>query len=119
MKLDTLPVLLINDLIQATEPDEKPVRARHSLVKVAPGADASTVEAAGLRLTAIRASIVAGADFGRVARSGSEEASAWQGGNLGYFPRGRRVPPFEAAAFALAPGAISHSRNRIERIEDD
>ena len=93
MKLDTLPVL----------------RARHTLVKVAPGADASTVEAAGLRLTAIRAPIIAGA----------EEASACEGGHLGYFPRGRRVPQFEAAAFALAPGAISHSHNRIERIDDD
>ena len=80
MKLDTWPVLLINDLIQAAGPDEKQVRARHILVKVAPGADASTVEAARLRLTAIRASIVAGADFGRVARSGSEEASASEGG---------------------------------------
>jgi parvulin-like peptidyl-prolyl isomerase len=29
------------------------------------------------------------------------------------------VPQFEAAAFALAPGAISHSHNRIERIDDD
>ncbi|QXH63870.1 peptidylprolyl isomerase [Pseudomonas azerbaijanorientalis] len=103
MKLDTLPVL----------------RARHTLVKIAPGADASTVEAAGLRLTAIRAPIVAGADFGHVARSGSEEASACEGGHLGYFPRGRRVPQFEAAAFALAPGAISHSHHRIERIDDD
>ncbi|MCY1395958.1 peptidylprolyl isomerase [compost metagenome] len=103
MKLDTLPVL----------------RARHTPVKVAPGADASTVEAAGLRLTAIRAPIVAGADFGHVALGGSEEASACEGGHLGYFPRGRRVPQFEAAAFALAPGAISHSHNRIERIDDD
>ena len=93
MKLDTLPVL----------------RARHTLVKVAPGADASTVEAVGLRLTSIWASIVAGA----------EEASACEGGHLGYFPRGRMVPQFEAAAFAPAPGAISHSHNRIERIDDD
>ena len=67
----------------------------------------------------IRAPIVTGADFGHVARGGSEEASACEGGHLGYFPRGRRVPQFEAAAFAPAPGAISHSHNRIERIDDD
>jgi parvulin-like peptidyl-prolyl isomerase len=29
------------------------------------------------------------------------------------------VPQFQAAAFALAPGAISHSHHRIERIDDD
>lgn len=115
---------VFDDLIQAAGPDEKQVRAyyeehrgelnrpeevraRHILLKVAPGADASTVEAARLRLMAIRASIVAGADFASVARSGSEDASASEGGDLGYFPRGRMLPEFEAAAFALAPGALS------------
>jgi len=42
-----------------------------------------------------------------VARTGSEDASASEGGDLGYFPRGRMLPAFEAAAFALAPGAVS------------
>jgi peptidyl-prolyl cis-trans isomerase C len=115
---------VFDDLIQAAGPDEKQVRAyyeehrgelnrpeevraRHILVKVAPGADASTVEAARLRLMAIRASIVAGADFASVARTGSEDASASEGGDLGYFLRGRMLPEFEAAAFALAPGGLS------------
>ena len=115
---------VFNDLTQAGEPDEKQVRAfyeehgdqmnrpeevraRHILVKVAPDADPSTVEAARLRLIAMRESIVAGADFASVARSGSEDASASEGGDLGYFPRGRMLPEFEAVAFALAPGAVS------------
>ncbi len=34
----------------------KPDTARHTLIKVAPGADASTVENAQLRLSAMRAS---------------------------------------------------------------
>lgn len=115
---------VFNDLIQTAGPDEKQVRAfyeehrdelnrpeevraRHILVKVAPGADASTVEAARLRLIEIRASIIAGADFASAARTGSEDTSASEGGDLGYFPRGRMLPEFEAAAFVLAPGAIS------------
>lgn len=115
---------VFNDLTQTGEPDEKQVRAfyeehraemnrpeavqvRHILVKVAPGADPSTVEAARLRLMGMRASIVAGADFASIALSGSEDASASEGGDLGYFPRGRMLPEFEAAAFALTPGAVS------------
>jgi peptidyl-prolyl cis-trans isomerase C len=115
---------VFNDLTRVGAPDEKEIRAfynehraqmnrpeevqaRHILIKLAPGADASTVEAARLRLADLRATIVAGADFATVARSDSEDASASNGGELGYFPRGRMLPEFEAAAFALRPGAIS------------
>lgn len=112
------------DLTQVGEPDEKQVRAffeehraemnrpeevqvRHILIKVPQGADASTVEAARLRLEGMRTRITQGADFASVAREGSEDASASEGGELGYFPRGRMLPEFEATAFALAPGAVS------------
>ena len=111
-------------LTQVDEPDEKQVRAfyqehraemsrpeeirvRHILVKVPQGADASTVEAARLRLQTLHTSVREGADFASVARTGSEDASASAGGDLGYFARGRMMPEFEAAAFALKPGAIS------------
>ncbi|VVN40924.1 Chaperone SurA [Pseudomonas fluorescens] len=112
------------DLLKVAEPDEKQVRAffeehraemsrpeqvqaRHILVKVPQGADAATVEAARLRLVEMRMKISHGADFADVARSGSEDASASAGGELGYFPRGRMMPEFEAAAFALAAGDVS------------
>jgi peptidyl-prolyl cis-trans isomerase C len=112
------------ELTRISEPDEKEVQAffqahraemnrpeqvqaRHILIKVPQGADASTVDAARLRLEAMRTSINAGADFASVARSDSEDASASDGGDLGYFPRGRMLPEFEAAAFALAPGSVS------------
>ncbi|WP_433766578.1 peptidylprolyl isomerase [Pseudomonas putida] len=105
-------------------PDEKEVRAffeehrgemnqpeqvqvRHILIKVPQGAEASTEAAARLRLETIRKKIGQGTDFASVARETSEDVSASQGGELGYFPRGRMMPEFEAAAFALAPGAIS------------
>lgn len=115
---------VFSELTRVDVPDEQQVRAffeehraemnrpeeiqvRHILVKVPQGAEASTVAAARLRLEAMRKKISDGADFASVARSDSEDASASQGGDLGYFPRGRMLPEFEAAAFALAPGAVS------------
>ena len=112
------------DLIQVDKPDEKEVRAfyeehradmsrpeeiqaRHILIKVSQGADAATVEAARLRLTEMRIKISQGEDFASIARAGSEDATASEGGDLGTFPRGRMMPEFEAAAFALAPGDVS------------
>ena len=112
------------ELTKVAGPDEKQVRAfyeehraemgqpeqvqaRHILIKVPQGADASTVETARLRLEEMRVKIRSGEDFASVARAGSEDASASEGGELGYFPRGRMVPEFEKAAFALAPGAVS------------
>lgn len=112
------------ELTQVSEPDEKQVRAffeehraemsqpeqiraRHILIKVPQGADAAAVEAARLRLMEMQVKISQGEDFASVARAGSEDASASEGGDLGYFPRGRLLPEFEAAAFALAPGEVS------------
>ncbi|MGE8186776.1 foldase protein PrsA [Pseudomonas sp. NPDC086278] len=112
------------ELTRVNEPDEQQVRAffeehreemrqpeqiqaRHILVKVPQGADAATVEAARLRLEEMRVKISQGEDFASVARAGSEDATASEGGDLGYFPRGRMMPEFDAAAFALAPGVVS------------
>lgn len=112
------------DLVRVAEPDEQQVRAffeehraemsrpeqiqaRHILIKVPQGADAATVEAARLRLEEIRVKVTQGEDFASVARTGSEDATATVGGDLGYFPRGRMMPAFDAAAFALAPGEVS------------
>lgn len=112
------------ELTKVAEPDEQAVRAffdehrsemsqpetvqaRHILVKVAQGADAATEEAARLRLVEMQGKIAQGADFASVARTGSEDASASEGGELGYFSRGRMYPAFEAAAFALKSGELS------------
>ena len=56
----------------------------------------------------LRQEIEAGEDFAEVAAVVSDdEGSAAQGGDLGFFGRGRMVAPFEEAAFALAPGELS------------
>lgn len=49
----------------------------------------------------------AGEDFSALARQFSEDGSAPQGGDLGFFGRGQMVQPFEDAVFSLQKGGIS------------
>jgi peptidyl-prolyl cis-trans isomerase D len=88
---------------------EKPeqVHARHILFKVAPDATPEAKAAVRQRAEAELAKVKAGEDFATLAQTDSEDSSAAQGGDLGSFPRGRMVRPFEDAAFALASGQIS------------
>ena len=79
------------------------VRASHILLRV-DGDD----EAVAARAAELAAEARAGADFAELARQHSEdETNAENGGDLGPFGRGRMVPEFENAAFALAAGEIS------------
>lgn len=84
------------------------VRARHILIRVGEKADDATRTEARERLAGIREKAVAGADFAELARSHSDDPGSQQeGGDLGFFARGRMVKPFEEAAFALAVDEIS------------
>ncbi|MDH0093298.1 peptidylprolyl isomerase [Achromobacter mucicolens] len=80
-------------------------RARHILIKT------STVmsdELARQRLEQVRQRLVNGAaTFEEMARQYSQDATAPQGGELGWLNPGETVPPFEAAMNALQPGEIS------------
>ncbi|MSS70611.1 MAG: hypothetical protein EXS64_03885 [Candidatus Latescibacteria bacterium] len=50
----------------------------------------------------------AGEDFARLAQEHSDDpGSATNGGDLGFFGKGRMVPAFEQAAFSLQPGQVS------------
>lgn len=83
---------------------EEQVRARHILLRT--GGDRS-VEEARDQIEAIRRRIEGGEDFAAVAREVSEDpGSAAQGGDLGYFGRGRMTPEFEQAAFGAKVGEL-------------
>ncbi len=56
---------------------------------------------------AIKAQLDKGADFAKLAKDKSKCPSASRGGDLGYFGKGKMVPEFEKAAFALKVGQIS------------
>lgn len=52
--------------------------------------------------------LMAGADFAEMAANNSDDTTtAQRGGELGWFGRGRMVPPFEEAAFNTPVGSIS------------
>lgn len=84
------------------------VQARHILIRPTGGTAADTA-AAVTQIEALRARVLAGEDFGALAREFSQDpGSAPQGGDLGTFGSGRMVPQFEEAAFALQnPGDVS------------
>ncbi len=80
------------------------VRASHILLRVEGDDD----EAVAARAAELAAEARAGADFAELARQHSQdETNAANGGDLGSVGRGRMVPEFENAAFALAEGEIS------------
>jgi len=52
-------------------------------------------------------SIVAGADFAEMARNYSEDGTAVDGGDLGYFKKGQMVPEFDSLSFSLKKDDIT------------
>ena len=80
----------------------------HILISVPADADSTAEEEARARLAALGSRIEVGESFEDLARDNSDDpGSATAGGSLGFIERGVMVPPFEEAAFALAPGELS------------
>jgi hypothetical protein len=51
--------------------------------------------------------VKAGEDFAELAKQYSQDTTASNGGDLGFFGKGKMVPEFETAAFALKEGEVS------------
>lgn len=94
---------LYNENIQQYSTPEQ-IRASHILFKTEGKDDAAVKTKAEDVLKQAKA----GADFAELAKKFSEdESNASNGGDLDYFGRGRMVPQFDDAAFALPAGQIS------------
>ena len=83
------------------------VRVRQILLKVPENADSTQKKEIRARLVQLRDIIVAGGDFSAVAQTHSEDTSAQNGGDIGFFSRDDVAKAFGDAAFILSPGEIS------------
>ncbi len=87
---------------------EEQVRARHILVRLEENATEEEQSAAKAKIEGLYSRIQAGEDFSTLASESSDDTvSAEKGGDLGYNTRGRMVPEFDDAMFALKPGEVS------------
>jgi peptidyl-prolyl cis-trans isomerase D len=87
---------------------ERPGRAVLSLITIPRAVTAADSAAARAKADALRAEIAGGAKFEDVAkRESADSVSGANGGDLGRGARGRFVPEFEQAAYALQPGQVS------------
>lgn len=90
---------------QFTAPEK--IRARHILIQVKPQADKLERERAMKLIADIKQQVDSGANFAALAKEKSQDSSAADGGDLGFFERGQMVKPFEQAAFELTSGEVS------------
>jgi peptidyl-prolyl cis-trans isomerase C len=87
---------------------EDSVHASHILIRTPEQADASAKAKAKAQADDVLAQLRKGADFAGLAKQVSQDpGSAPNGGDLGFFSKGRMVPAFEEAAFGLKPGQTS------------
>ena len=93
----------------ANKPEfDRPGHASLSVLHIARTTTAADSVAVRNRLGTLRAEIMGGAKFEDVAkRESNDSASATTGGDLGKGGKGRFVPDFEKAAYALKAGEVS------------
>jgi peptidyl-prolyl cis-trans isomerase SurA len=85
----------------------RPANVSFQQVIVRPQASDSAKARARRTADSVLVQLNAGGDFAVLARRYSQDGSAQQGGDLGWFREGQMVRPFEAMAYALRPGDTS------------
>jgi peptidyl-prolyl cis-trans isomerase SurA len=86
----------------------RPATVSFRQIVIRPQPDRAALAAAFARADTVRVKLLQGADFEEMAREWSEDVGTREnGGQLGWVRRGRLLPEFERAAFALRPGATS------------
>lgn len=78
-----------------------------SVIQLAAGDDAAADKAKLDKLTELRGQISGGESFADVARAYSDDRSAANGGNLGWFSSGELNPQLEEALDKMQPGQVS------------
>ncbi len=108
-----IELVAVEHAAAADEAHPRKITARHVLVQymgaqTAGSSIVRTREQARTVAAEVLERAKAGDDFGRLAVEYSDEVGAGsRGGNIGSFERGKFVPEFDAAAFALRRGEIS------------
>lgn len=105
----------------------KRIKARHILISVPPDSDDAVEVEARAKALKVLQELKSGADFTEMAKKYSDDPSKTSGGDIGFFPRGRMIKPFEDAAFALKEGELSEPVRtqfgfhiiKVEKIEDE
>ena len=86
---------------------EEQVRASHLLIGVDSKAGPEEKKAARDKADRLHRDLLNGGDFAKLAKETSTCPSSKQGGDLGFFSRGKMDTQFEKAAFALEAGGLS------------
>ncbi|MDX8402337.1 MAG: SurA N-terminal domain-containing protein [Mariprofundaceae bacterium] len=86
-------------------PEER--RARHILFRIPENADERTKAEIREKAVSALARLRKGEDFARLAKALSDDVTAKDGGDLGWFRQGVMVPAFDEAVFSMKKGEIS------------
>ncbi|MDG4476592.1 peptidylprolyl isomerase [Thiovibrio frasassiensis] len=81
--------------------------ARHILINAKETESKADKDRKRAKLVQIQKQLKGGADFAELAKQYSDCPSKERGGDLGFFPRGQMVKPFDQAVFKMMPGDTS------------
>ncbi len=83
------------------------VQVAHIVIRLDPNATPEQVAAAMAKAEEIQARLKKGGDFAEVAKQASEDATAQNGGELGWFKKGELLEPLEKATATMKVGQVS------------